>query len=76
MTGNDFCFGEKYSNWVFLFDVFFLILQINLLQMNAKQPITKLYFKIGNKEGYTFWDSSRLIKIKYLKSQTSTIALD
>ncbi len=36
--------------------------------MNPKQNITKLFFKIGQKQGYTHWKCSRLVEIEYISS--------
>lgn len=34
--------------------------------MKSKEKLTKLYFRIGNKQGYTFWNGTRLIKVEYI----------
>ena len=34
--------------------------------MNPKQNITKLFFKIGKKQGYTHWKCSSLVEIEYI----------
>lgn len=41
--------------------------------MNTKQPISKLSFKIGEKQGYTHWKCSRLVEIEYISSKNSKV---